>query len=134
MHTLLSDYEEHGLVPHHHPLSDNEIPSKQQCVNLLRELWVAIQKRRRAVVQCVTKTFNSSVTDFSLSVVVLMAMVELVLVSIGLLLCAMIMAAAVPSVLSLLAMILDPSLLPAAAIVLVQQARGPAAIQTVKVY
>ena len=54
VHTLLSDYEEHGLVPHHHPLSDNEIPSKQQCVDLLRDLWGAIQKRRRAVVQYVS--------------------------------------------------------------------------------
>lgn len=43
------------------------------------------------------------------------------------------MAAVSVSALSLLAMILDTSLLPAAAIELVQQARGPAAIQTVKV-
>lgn len=80
VHTLLSDYEEHGLVPHHHPLNENEIPSKQQCVNLLRELWGAIQKRRKTAVQYVT-TLPKIFSYFFCSIVVLMVMVELVLVS-----------------------------------------------------
>lgn len=61
--TLLLDYEEHGMVSHHHPLSDSESPSNQQCLDMLTDLWGALRSRRKTVIQYVHIPVGTTCTD-----------------------------------------------------------------------
>lgn len=50
--SLLTEYENHGIIVHHHPVSDGTAPSIDILMSILREIGEAIQQGKRVLIHC----------------------------------------------------------------------------------
>lgn len=49
--TLLQDFSAAGLSVHHHPIEDGDVPSKEECSQILKQLLRSLKRHRPTLVQ-----------------------------------------------------------------------------------